>query len=132
MRRRPEYRINTFDLNKNRGIGIRIPYNPDKVFNITYNTNEQIKSNLLNFMLTNRGERVFNPKFGADLRNLVFNQLTNVEEVRSSLENKISNYFPMIIINKLEFYPNFDRNSLKIVLDYSLNSKEETVTVEVV
>lgn len=132
MRKRPEFRINTLDLNKNRGIGISIPYNPDTVFNITYNTNDQVKSNLLNFLLTNRGERVFNPEFGADIRSLVFNQMTNVEEVRDVLETRISTYFPNITINRLEFIPNFDRNSLKIILDYSLNSKENTVTVEVV
>ena len=59
MRNRPQYKINTLDLNPNQGIGIALPFSPDTIFTINYTTKDQIKSNLLNFMLTNKGERFF-------------------------------------------------------------------------
>ena len=61
MTQRREFKINTLDIDKNKGIGIAIPFNPYNIFTITYSTKEQIKSNLLNFFLTNQGERYFNP-----------------------------------------------------------------------
>ena len=60
------------DLQKSRAIGFGFPLNGDAVFVPTYYTRDQIKANMVNYLLTNKGERVFNPNFGADLRNLLF------------------------------------------------------------
>jgi len=80
------------DINKRVAVGVSIPFNgtststnntlisvsskPDvenisptystgnSIFNSTYTTTEQIKSNIINYVLTNKGERVLNPNFG--------------------------------------------------------------------
>lgn len=132
MRVRKTYKINTLDIDKNKGIGIKIPFDPVNIFKITYTTKEQVKSNLLNFLLTNKGERYFNPEFGADLRNLIFNQMTNVEELRDSLYDKISLYFPNIQIIDLSFVPEVDKNLLNIKLSYKLNTEEDTLSIQIV
>ena len=85
MRNRTQYKINTLDLNPNQGIGVALPFNPDSIFTINYTTKDQIKSNLLNFMLTNKGERFFNPNYGANIRALLFEQNTDLSEVKSAL-----------------------------------------------
>lgn len=132
MRARKTYKINTLDIDKNKGIGIKVPFDPVNIFKITYTTKEQVKSNLLNFLLTNKGERYFNPEFGADLRNLIFNQMTNVEELRDSLYDKISLYFPNIQIIDLSFVPEVDKNLLNIKLNYKLNTEEDTLSIQIV
>lgn len=132
MRARKTYKINTLDIDKNKGIGIKVPFDPVNIFKITYTTKEQVKSNLLNFLLTNKGERYFNPEFGADLRNLIFNQMTNVEELRDSLYDKISLYFPNIQIIDLSFVPEVDKNLLNIKLSYKLNTEEDTLSIQIV
>ena len=38
-------------------VGVSIPFSGKAVFNQTYLTKDQIKSNLINFFLTNKGER---------------------------------------------------------------------------
>ena len=131
MRRRVEYKKNTLDLNKNRGIGIKLPFDPVSVFSITYTTKEQIKSNLINFLLTNKGERFFNPEFGADLRNLLFEQMTDVEEVRLNLQRKIELYFPMISISRLDFSPDMERSILFIKLEFSINNQEDSLSIQI-
>ena len=131
MRRRIEYKKNTLDLNKNRGIGIKLPFDPVSVFSITYTTKEQIKSNLINFLLTNKGERFFNPEFGADLRNLLFEQMTDVEEVRLNLQRKIELYFPMISISRLDFSPDMERSILFIKLEFSINNQEDSLSIQI-
>jgi phage baseplate assembly protein W len=131
MKPRRIYKINTLDTNKNRGIGIKLPFDPNIVFEITYSTKEQVKSNLLNFLMTNRGERYFNPDFGADLRKLVFSQMYNVDETREFLYDRIITYFPTIQIEELVFSPNYDTNSLGILLKYRINSQEDLLSIQI-
>ena len=57
-------RINPLDLNKNVAIGVAFPFNAEGVFFSTFTTAEQVKSNLLSVLLTEPGERVFQPNFG--------------------------------------------------------------------
>lgn len=131
MRNRPQYRINTLDLNPNQGIGIALPFNPDNIFTINYTTKDQIKSNLLNFMLTNKGERYFNPDYGANLRALLFEQNTDLDQIKNSLYVSIGENFPTVTVNSLDFYPDEDKSSLKIVLNYTVNNKTDSLVIQV-
>lgn len=132
MRNRPQYRINTLDLNPNQGIGVALPFNPDNIFTINYTTKDQIKSNLLNFMLTNKGERFFNPNYGANIRALLFEQNTDLSEVKSALVQAIGMNFSSITVNSLDFYPEIDNSSLKIVLNYTVNKQTDSLVIQVV
>ena len=49
------------DTEARRAVGFGFPLNGNAVFVPTYQTRDQIKANLVNYLLTNRGERVFNP-----------------------------------------------------------------------
>tara|TARA_R110000803_G_C11776929_1_gene296066 strand:- start:28 stop:543 length:516 start_codon:yes stop_codon:yes gene_type:complete len=59
--------IDVLDLNPSTGVGIGIPFNGPTGINTTYTTQDAIKSNLLNFILTGKRERVMNPGFGCGL-----------------------------------------------------------------
>ena len=72
-------RINPIDIQLDRAIGVSLPFNGEGVFNSTYTTNEQVKSNLLNVILTEPGERVFKPNFGVGLRSHLFENNVNKE-----------------------------------------------------
>ena len=65
-------RVNPLDLQKNIAIGVALPFNAPGVFKSTYTTKDQIKSNLVNLLLTSVGERVMNPNFGCELKRFVF------------------------------------------------------------
>lgn len=132
MRARKQYKIDTLDLDKNKGIGISIPYNPDTVFNITYTTQDQVKTNLLNFMLTNKGERYFNPEFGANLRNTLFEQNMNTDELKASISDSIALYFPSVTVNELLFVPDYDANILNIKLNYTVNTQTDSISIQIV
>ena len=54
-------------------IGISLPIQiGNTAFNQTFTTNEQIKSNVKNLLLTKKGERVMQPNFGSGLQELLF------------------------------------------------------------
>ena len=86
---------NPIDSQPRRAVGFGFPLNGNAVFVPTYQTRDQIKANLVNFLLTNKGERVFNPNFGADLRSTLFEQLENstLEELSEQIQEYIGVQF---------------------------------------
>ena len=82
------------DLQKSRAIGFGFPLNGDAVFVPTYFTRDQIKANLVNYLLTNKGERVFKPNFGADLRSLLFENMQDISnaELKNTIQDDITTF----------------------------------------
>ena len=122
------------DLIDRQAIGISIPFSNSSVFNQTFTTADQTKSNLINYFLTNKGERILNPTYGGDLRNLLFEQIT--EETISVLQQRIStdleNRFPIIEIKSLVVNPQSDLNIVNIVLTYNvLNLEDEVIEINI-
>jgi phage baseplate assembly protein W len=103
-------------------VGVSIPFNAPGVFNLTYQTQDQIKSNLINYFMTNRGERYMNPTFGANLRATVFEQITenNIDNLKDIIAEDMSRNFPGITVNSLDVYGTEDLNTLQVVLNYSI------------
>jgi len=129
-------RVNPLDLQKNIAIGISLPFNGpnSKPFNSTYSTKDQIKSNLVDLILTNKGERVFNPEFGSDLKKVLFEGLTEDTNnvVQRLIADSINTFLPDVILNEVLLVPNTDNNSLSITIKYSLRISEtsDQITVE--
>ena len=128
------YNINTQDIGQPRGIGISAIYtNNNDVFKTTSTTKEQVKSNLINFLLTNKGERMFDPEFGGDLRRDIFNQSDNTsfESTIARLENEIRNNIPNINLQSITATPNPDYNIMTITIEYRINQETERLVLNV-
>ena len=65
-------KIFPIDTRPGTAVGISLPFNAPATFFSTYTTQDAIRNNLLNFLLTNRTERFLNNDFGADLRKYIF------------------------------------------------------------
>jgi phage baseplate assembly protein W len=108
-----------------KAIGVNIPFNAPAVFQSNYLTRDAIKNNLINFFLTNPGERVFNPFFGSGLNNLInmnFLDTTNVEFVRKFLKDQIDQYFPFVGIEEINLVVNRESNQLGIIMKYQVEN----------
>tara|TARA_B100002019_G_C21124594_1_gene525132 strand:- start:335 stop:742 length:408 start_codon:yes stop_codon:yes gene_type:complete len=112
------------DLQPSRAVGFGFPLNGDAVFVPTYTTREQIKANMVNYLLTNKGERVFRPNFGADLRNLLFENIIDVttEDLKASIQNDISLFFPTVAVKEIEFNNQPDNNTINFSLTYQIEN----------
>ena len=132
MLNRPTYRLNPQDIGQPKGIGISVLFNnDDAIFYNTTTTKEQVKSNLVNYILTNKGERFFDPFFGGNLRASLFEPDTSFDNVAFRLEQEIYAYVPNIIINNLIIKKFSDRNAVNIILDYSINNQNDTLVLNV-
>jgi phage baseplate assembly protein W len=125
-------RVNPLDLQKNIAIGVSLPFN--KPFTSTYTTKDQIKSNLVNLLLTDIGERVMNPNFGCNLKRYLFENINdvNAEKVKNAVLSSVGYYIPEITINSIAITPNTDYNSVDISVNYVLNISQtsDEITVQ--
>jgi phage baseplate assembly protein W len=125
-------RVNPLDLQKNIAIGVSLPFN--KPFSSTYTTKDQIKSNLVNLLLTDIGERVMNPLFGCNLKRFIFEGITetNIENLKANLLNSISIFVPEITVVEIAITPNVDYNLIDLSINYVLNisNTPDQVTIQ--
>jgi phage baseplate assembly protein W len=129
-----QQQINPLDLNPNVAVGINLPLSGPAVFVSNYTTYDALKTDLINFFLTNPGERPMNPTFGGGLRDFIFSQIEeeNINGLKENIEFKLQKYFPQVGISSLEVLQDGDNNTLIVELKYFiLNSNiQDTITFE--
>ena len=93
---RRNIKINPLDLPQNDkvAVGVTFPFDGPAVFNQSFTTKEQVKSNLINLLLTSPGERLMNPTFGVGIRNLLFEQTIDKEQVKNRITDGAQLYIP--------------------------------------
>jgi phage baseplate assembly protein W len=114
------FQISPLDLDRNSSIGIAFPLLEGGSFIQTRTVNEQVKANIINVLLTNPGERVNQPDLGVGLKNLLFENVTNANEIVPIIEEQLERYVPDIELDDVisEFID--DQQVLQITLVYSL------------
>lgn len=112
--------IHPLDLQPSKGIGINIPFDGPTGLNITYNTKDAIRANLLNFLLTGNRERIMNPNFGTNIRNQIFEQISqgNFSNIENIIHSYIRNNFPQIKLNEINITS--QDNTINIYFSYSI------------
>jgi len=123
--------INPIDLQESVAVGVNLPFAAPSVFASNYQTKDAIKNNLVNFFLTNPGERPLNPSFGGGLRAFIFAQLTNnnLDFLQEDLSAKVATYFPNVKVNDLVISGDFDNGQVNISLTYSVINTNITDTL---
>jgi phage baseplate assembly protein W len=122
------------DLEARKAIGYGFPLNGNAVFKPTYQTRDQIKANLINYLLTNKKERVFNPNFGADLRSLLFENIieNNLENLQDIIQSDINKFFPMVNVREIKFERLEDNNTINFSLTYDIASFDIEDTLDII
>lgn len=91
-------KIYPIDQTPAKAVGISIPFKSTSVFTSTYTTKDAIRNNLINFILTESGERVFQPNIGGGIRSYIFEQITTstLEDIQQYIQSTIERYFPNV------------------------------------
>ena len=121
------------DLTPSVAVGFGFPMDGKAVFIPTFTTREQTKSNLLNYLLTNKGERVFNPMFGGNLRSLLFEGILEAtqNELLLMIQDQIGQFFPTVQIEEIKFNNDEDRNTINFILTYQIVNFGVTDTLNI-
>jgi phage baseplate assembly protein W len=99
---------------------------------INKNFNEMaVINSIKNIVLTNRFEKPFDPDFGSDVRRLLFENLDTITAsvLEREIETCITNYEPRVILNGVSVSPDFENNSFKVDMQFSIENTSEPVTI---
>ena len=124
-------KISPLDLKPSTAIGVKIPFSAKNVFTSVYTTKEQTKYNLINFLLTDRRETPMIPNFGAGLRSVIFEQITDdsILRIENYIRSAVESNFNNVQIEQLFIDRDEDRSSITINFSYSLKSSKENDSV---
>jgi|TARA_Y100000385_G_scaffold166790_1_gene172856 phage baseplate assembly protein W len=122
-------RISPLDLNKNIRVGVAFPLNDVNLFDGTQTVKEQVKSNLINVLLTETGERINEPNFGVGLRGLLFESNVNIEELNERINQQINVYIPEITLidTIVDSLPDENKLFIKIVYVFNLDNTTDSI-----
>ena len=113
-------------------VGIEFPldYSSQGFFRRTKTIRQQVKSNIRNLLLTEKGERVFQPNFGSNLKSLLFEQITptSLENVENDIKESLSTWLPYVNVNNLVVVQD-DRNPNQVLtsLEYSTTLEPDSL-----
>ena len=81
-----------------------------------------IKQAIVNLLLTNKGERLFKPNYGSDIRSYLFEPLDygTAQQIIGNIEFTISKWEPRIQILDLDAVPNYDDNGFDVQMTYQI------------
>ena len=122
-------------------VGIELPFgrqpgNGDGYFTSTKTTMDAIKNNIKTLLLTERGERLFQPNLGMNLRRFLFEQITQntVIEIENDIVSTFEKWLPFVQLNDIRVdIGNQDKNQIKIGIDFNVvNIPTELQSVGVV
>ena len=124
----------------NYAIGITLPLQfGENTFEQSFQTKDQIKSNIKNLLLTKRGERILQPQFGSGLQSLLFEP--NVDDLEGRIEDTINDslkqWLPYVTADEIniestdELRDNNKINvSIKFKIGDDINLESLTFTVQ--
>ena len=121
------------DFDKSAAVGVDIPFNAPGVFRPNYTTKAAIKNNLINYFLTNPGERPLNPSFGGGLRAFIFQQITtdNLDFLEERIQQDLNIFFPNVAVGNLEILRQEDLNTITVSLTYNVINTNINDTLEI-
>ena len=121
-------KISNLDLKPSTSIGVALPFSQASAFRPVYTTKEQLKYNIINYLLTDRRERIFAPNFGAGLRSLVFEQMTqsSLEDKKATISSQIESYFPSVNVINFSITGQPDYNAINISFSYTIKNTNES------
>lgn len=120
----------------NKALGILLPAERGTAgyFNQGFDVVTQIKSNLINLVLTRKGERLMQPTFGCNIHDLMFDQITDetVAAARGAIEEAVQSWLPYLSIKNVVINKNSDSNEVFLDIRFSVRNNSITDSITLV
>ncbi len=97
-------------------------------------TNEDsIKESLKNLILTDRGERLFQPNIGSDVRASLFENATPVtlKIMEERVRDVINNFEPRVSVIDVDVTSLYDDNKVQVTIYFYVQNREDPLSVDV-
>ena len=78
-------------------------------------------------LLTRTGERPFQPEWGGDVQNMLFEPLdyASAGSIKQEIRETVSRYEPRITVGKIICKPDFDNNGYNVQMQYTIVGRND-------
>jgi phage baseplate assembly protein W len=92
-----------------------------------------VRESIKNIVLTNKGERLFQPDFGCDVRASLFENIdaTTIIILKDNIEKAITTYEPRCIVRSVEIIADLDTNNIQATILFSVINTSNTTSLTI-
>ena len=103
-------------------ISMSFKYSPINQDLIGIKNEVAISRSVRNLILTNNGERFFNPLLGSQVNSILFDQVdfVSASSIESEIKTVLKNYEPRIDVLDVVVEPNFDAGEMNVQIRYKI------------
>jgi len=109
-------------------LGVALPFGPGQSnFKLNYTTLDQARTNIVNLLLTHKGERFMQPDFGTNLRRFLFqpNTSNTGQQIRNEIISAIKFWLPYVNLENISVdrsVENIDQYRINVALTFSVTN----------
>ena len=111
------------------GLGILLPIQRGETgyFRQGFDALTQVKANLINLLLTKKGERLMQPSFGCDIHGILFEKITptTLADIKSTIVQATQIWMPFVSINEVDVTRDEDRNEVYVKISFNLTTNQD-------
>ena len=103
-------------------ISLSLKVNPLNSDLIVIKNETAIARSIRNLVLTNNGEKFFNPNLGSGVSELLFEPITQLtaSSIQTRIETTIRNYEPRVELDRVDVVPNESQNEFNVAIRYNI------------
>ncbi len=92
-----------------------------------------VKQAILNLLLTQKGERLYDAEYGSDLKSHLFEPLDfgTAGSIKDNISKTIDTYEPRVSIETLLVEPNIESNGFDVRLDFQVLSRADLPPISI-
>ena len=107
---------------KFKDLSMSFKFNPLSGDLISLSNENAIARAVRNIVLTTPGEKFFDPDFGSNVGEILFENVDDITAVsiKDEIRSSLSNYEPRVELIDVEVDPNFDENQFDVLITYRI------------
>jgi phage baseplate assembly protein W len=95
---------------------------------------DSVKQAVMNIIMTNKYERPFNPNFGSNIRNYLFEQMTSLTQqgIQTEIENAIANFEPRAQNVNVSVKADEEHNAYNVFVSFYIINRTNPVSLSTI
>ena len=81
--------------------------------------------------MTHPGERINEPEFGVGIRDLLFEQQINTQDLQATIHEEINTFIPEIMLNNIDVSFDPDTHTVSILISYQITLDESHDSIKI-
>lgn len=100
---------------------------------VRYTNEAAVNRSIRNLILTNRGERLYQPDIGSDIQQLLFEPMiaSTGDLIRKFVQNTIANYEPRVKVLSVDVLAYEEKNAYAVTVTYMIINRQDPVQLTV-